>query len=48
KYAFDYLDAPIHKINSKDTPLAYSPGLIEAALPNVPRTVEAIKAVMYR
>jgi len=47
KYAFDYLDAPIHKINSKDTPLAYSPALIEAALPNVPRTVEAIKAVMY-
>ena len=47
KYAFDYLDAPIHKINSKDTPLAYAPALIEAALPNVPRTVEAIKAVMY-
>ncbi|MCF6352961.1 MAG: pyruvate dehydrogenase complex E1 component subunit beta [Cyclobacteriaceae bacterium] len=48
KYAFDYLDAPIQKINSMDVPLGYAPTLIEAALPNVKRTLEAVNAVMYR
>lgn len=48
KYAFDYLDAPIQKINSMDVPLGYAPTLIEAALPNVKRTLEAVDAVMYR
>jgi len=48
KYAFDYLDAPIQKINSMDVPLGYAPTLIEAALPNVKRTLEAVEAVMYR
>lgn len=42
KYAFDYLDAPIQKINSMDVPLGYAPTLIEAALPNVKRTLEAV------
>ncbi len=48
KHAFDYLDAPIHRINSLDVPLPYAPTLIEAILPNVTRTVKAVKAVMYR
>ncbi|MCF6353201.1 MAG: pyruvate dehydrogenase complex E1 component subunit beta [Cyclobacteriaceae bacterium] len=48
KYAFDYLDAPIQKINSMDVPLGYAPTLIEAVLPNVKRTLEAVDAVMYR
>jgi pyruvate dehydrogenase E1 component beta subunit len=48
KYAFDYLDAPVHRINSLDVPLPYAPTLIEAILPNVARTVKAVKAVMYR
>jgi len=48
KYAFDYLDAPIQKINSMDVPLGYAPTLIEAVLPNVKRTLEAVNAVMYR
>src|SRR5436190_23317123 len=48
KHAFDYLDAPIHRINSLDVPLPYAPTLIEAILPNVGRTVKAAKAVMYR
>ncbi len=47
KYAFDYLDAPVHKINSLDVPLPYAPTLIEAALPNADKTVEAIKSVLY-
>jgi pyruvate dehydrogenase E1 component beta subunit len=48
KHAFDYLDAPIQRVNSFDAPLPYAPTLIEAILPNVAKTVKAIKAVMYR
>jgi len=48
KYAFDYLDAPIHRINSLDVPLPYAPTLIDAILPSVDRTVRGVKAVMYR
>lgn len=48
KHAFDYLDAPVHRVNSMDVPLPYAPTLIDAILPNVKRTMEAIKGVMYR
>ena len=48
KHAFDYLDAPIHRVNSLDLPLPYAPTLIEVILPNIVRTVKAVKAVMYR
>jgi pyruvate dehydrogenase E1 component beta subunit len=48
KHAFDYLDAPIHRINSLDVPLPYAPTLIEAILPNVARTVKAVKSVLYK
>jgi pyruvate dehydrogenase E1 component beta subunit len=48
KHAFDYLDAPIHRINSLDVPLPYAPTLIDEILPSVARTVKAVKAVMYR
>ncbi len=47
RQAFDYLDAPIHRVNSKDLPLPYAPTLIEEILPNVKRTIEAVKAVCY-
>ncbi|MDX2303483.1 MAG: pyruvate dehydrogenase complex E1 component subunit beta [Microscillaceae bacterium] len=47
KHAFDYLDAPIHRINSMDVPLPYAPTLIDVILPNVVRTVKAAKAVLY-
>jgi pyruvate dehydrogenase E1 component beta subunit len=48
KHAFDYLDAPIHRINNFDAPLPYAPTLIAEILPNVEKTVKAVKAVMYR
>ncbi|MFM8912664.1 MAG: pyruvate dehydrogenase complex E1 component subunit beta [Flammeovirgaceae bacterium] len=48
KHAFDYLDAPVHRINSLDVPLPYAPTLIDAILPSVARTVKAVKGVMYR
>lgn len=46
--AFDYLDAPVHRITNKDLPLPYAPTLIDEILPNVKRTIEAINAVCYR
>ncbi len=45
--AFDYLDAPIKRITTKDTPAPYSPTLLEAWLPNSKDVVEAVKSVMY-
>ncbi|HEY0978912.1 MAG TPA: pyruvate dehydrogenase complex E1 component subunit beta [Flavobacteriales bacterium] len=47
KDAFDYLDAPVLRVNQADTPLPFSPPLIEASLPNIARTVKAVKEVMY-
>lgn len=47
RHAFDYLDAPIHRINSKDVPLPYAPTLIQEILPNVERTMKSIKEVLY-
>ncbi|MEM9980951.1 MAG: transketolase C-terminal domain-containing protein, partial [Bacteroidota bacterium] len=47
RHAFDYLDAPVYRINSMDVPLAYAPTLIEATLPNIARTIEAAKAALY-
>jgi pyruvate dehydrogenase E1 component beta subunit len=47
KDAFDYLDAPVHRICLADTPFAFSPTLIEEAMPNVVKTVKAVKEVMY-
>ncbi len=48
KHAFDYLDAPVTRVSSMDVPLPYAPTLIEAILPSVKRTIDAINAVMYR
>lgn len=46
--AFDYLDAPVHRITNKDLPLPYAPTLIEEILPNVKRTIDAVNAVCYK
>lgn len=46
--AFDWLDAPIHRITNKDVSLPYAPTLIDEILPNVARTIEAVKTVTYK
>jgi|SRR6185437_15464758 len=46
RYAFDYLDAPIGRVTNRDLPLPYAPTLIEVILPNVKRTLEAVKHVL--
>ncbi len=45
--AFDYLDAPIIRINCADVPLPYAPTLIQEALPNAERVIKAVKEVLY-
>ena len=47
KDAFDYLDAPVLRVTTADTPLPYAPTLIEASLPNVAKVIKAVKEVMY-
>ncbi len=46
--AFDYLDAPVQRVTCRDVPLPYAPTLIEASLPNIERTVNAVKKVLYQ
>ena len=46
--AFDFLDGPIVKINTADTPAPYSPVLLEEWLPNSSDVVKAVKKVLYK
>jgi pyruvate dehydrogenase E1 component beta subunit len=48
RHGFDYLDAPIRRITTRDVPLPYAPTLVDAFLPDVAKIVEAVKAVTYR
>lgn len=45
---FDYLDAPVEKINTADTPAPYSPVLLKEWLPNAEDVVKSIKKVLYK
>ena len=47
KYAFDFLDAPVQRVNSLDVPLPYAPTLIEEIIPSTKRAVQALKDVLY-
>jgi len=47
KNAFDYLDAPVRRVNCEDVPISYSGNLVSAALPNAAKVVKAVKEVMY-
>lgn len=47
KYAFDYLDAPVARVNAVDTSLPYAPTLVDAWLPNAEKAIKAVKEVMY-
>ncbi len=45
---FDYLDAPIIKINTADTPAPYSPVLLKEWLPDHEDVIKAVKKVLYK
>ena len=44
---FDYLDAPIEKINTADTPAPFSPVLLKEWLPNSKDVIKSVKKVLY-
>ena len=46
-WAFDYLDAPVHRITAKDTPAPYAKNLMEYYLPSAEDVYRACRAVMY-
>jgi pyruvate dehydrogenase E1 component beta subunit len=45
---FDYLDAPIEKINTADTPAPFSPVLLKEWLPNSNDVIKSVKKVLYQ
>ena len=45
--AFDYLDAPVVRINAADTSMPYAPTLVDAYLPNAEKIIKAVKEVTY-
>jgi pyruvate dehydrogenase E1 component beta subunit len=45
---FDFLDAPVEKINTADTPAPYSPVPLKEWLPNAEDVVKSIKKVLYK
>ena len=45
---FDYLDAPVEKINTADTPAPYSPVLLKEWLPNSEDVIKAVRKVLYQ
>ena len=47
KSAFDYLDAPVIRVNAADTSLSYSAPFVEEYLPNADKIIRAVKEVAY-
>src|SRR5690606_27824976 len=45
--AFDYLDAPVKRISTAETPIPYAKNLEAAALPDVEKIIAAVKEVCY-
>jgi len=47
KDAFDYLDAPVRRVNGADTSMHYAPNLVDAYLPNPKKVIEVVKEIVY-
>lgn len=47
RMAFDYLDAPVHRVTQRDVPMPYAPPLEKYSLPSKERLIEALKSVCY-
>jgi len=45
---FDYLDAPVQRITTADTPAPFSSELLKEWLPNADDVVKAVKKVLYK
>ena len=46
--AFDYLDAPVARVNTPDVPMSFSKVLVDAFLPNEEKVIKAVKKVLYK
>lgn len=46
--AFDYLDAPVHRVGGLDVPMPYASNLETLVLPTVERVSKAVREVCYR
>lgn len=44
--AFDWMDAPVKRVNAEDVPLPYSRDLEQSALPNVDKVIKAVKEIL--
>jgi len=44
---FDNLDAPVVRVHQADTPMPYTKSLEKAAKPDLPKTIAAVRKVMY-
>ncbi|MFM8486904.1 MAG: transketolase C-terminal domain-containing protein, partial [Bacteroidota bacterium] len=47
KNAFDYLDAPVVRVNAADTSLPFASTLVDEYLPNAAKIIRAAKEVLY-
>jgi len=47
KDAFDYLDAPVRRVNGADTSMHYAPNLVNAYLPDPGKVIRVVKDLMY-
>ena len=47
RYCFDDLDAPVLRVHQADAPMPYTKSLEKAAKPDVPKTIAAVKKVLY-
>lgn len=47
KHAFDYMDAPVKRVNGTDVSMPYAGNLVDAYLPTAERVVAAAKSALY-
>ena len=47
RHCFDHLDAPVLRVHQADAPMPYTKSLEKLAKPDVPKTIAAVKRVMY-
>jgi pyruvate dehydrogenase E1 component beta subunit len=45
--AFDYLDAPVHRLSGADAPMPYAKNLEKLALPDAEKIIKAVREVAY-
>ncbi len=48
EHAFDWLDAPVHRVTGVDVPMPYAANLEQLAMPKTDDIIAAAKSVCYR